>query len=176
MKFQKDETNFQTLVAVNIFLSRGGNLLPLPIFSLFIFVTKIVNAHTKLFKCVKLWSYHDGTGTDPDNGYICMYIYRYVCIPAAIYGSCLCWRGSGVGGPLGARPVRARVSILNRVFVFVRYSFVDRLLNIYLWGIRQPVVRLGLLLLPSTSTLLPILTATSWIANIWTDSLLTVAL
>lgn len=29
----------------------------------------------------------------------------------------------------------------QKTFVFVRYSFVERVLNIYLWGIRQPVAR-----------------------------------
>lgn len=64
-----------------------------------------------------------------------IHIYKYRCVCVFLLLSMVhvsVREGSGVGGPLGARPVRARVSILNRVFVFVRYSFVDRLLNIYL--------------------------------------------
>lgn len=80
--------------------------------------------------------------TVPDNGYSS----QYLCDTVELSGVAgRRDRGQSVVGGRGDRWIA--VSGLGacihfqKTFVFVRYSFVERVLNIYLWGIRQPVAR-----------------------------------
>lgn len=152
LKFQKKKTKslkinkFHTLVAVNNFqLFKQRPETPLPLSLSLLSVRENWNAHTKLFKYAKLWSYHDGTSDFEANS---PWQWVFLAVSQRL-SSC---RGSqavgetGVSQLLGVGVIAGSLGLgacihFQKTFVFVRYSFVERVLNIYLWGIRQPVAR-----------------------------------